>query len=114
MASSELALWLFAWQRRFASSAPPLHKRQRDGSNRGGVVPFSRGHWHIFSPRGRTRPEKLNEALTLYPFFKNSVYYMFVGCDFFLFIVFDVINVLLFELFIKMHYPSCYFFYFRY
>jgi len=35
VASNELALRLFAWQRRFALSAPPLHKRQRDGSDRG-------------------------------------------------------------------------------
>lgn len=61
------------------SSPPKMPKRWVEQR---GVGPFSRGHWHIFPPRGETRVEKLNASSNSIHFLKNSVYYMFVVCDF--------------------------------
>lgn len=52
------------------SSPPKMPKRWVEQR---GVGPFSRGHWHIFPPRGETRVEKLNAS-------SNSIHFLKKFC----------------------------------
>lgn len=72
VASNELALRLFAWQRRFALSAPPLHKRQRDGSDRGVLFLGSIGTYFLQGVE-QERKSYSKCVLKLYPFFKRKI-----------------------------------------
>lgn len=90
-----------------ASSSPPYTPKR--WFKQRGVGPFSRGHWHIFSLRGRTTAEKLKAFSNCIPFLKKKKFCILHVCHLCSF--FDVINVLPFELFLKMLYPSCYCFF---
>lgn len=78
------------------SSPPQTPKRWVE--QRGCWSFFSGASAHIFC-KGWNESGEAKRVLKSYPFFKkkNSVYYMFVVCDFPVYFFFDVINVLSFE-----------------
>lgn len=57
-----------------ASSSPPYTPKR--WFKQRGVGPFSRGHWHIFSLRGRTTAEKLKAFSNCIPFLKKKILYI--------------------------------------
>lgn len=93
------------------SSPPQTPKRWVE--QRGCWSFFSGASAHIFC-KGWNESGEAKRVLKSYPFFKkkNSVYYMFVVCDFPVYFFLTLSMFYLLKLFIIMLYPSCYCFYF--
>lgn len=93
------------------SSPPQTPKRWVE--QRGCWSFFSGASAHIFC-KGWNESGEAKRVLKSYPFLKkkNSVYYMFVVCDFPVYFFLTLSMFYLLKLFIIMLYPSCYCFYF--